>query len=48
MSHPSVSLVVPVFNGARYLREALDSLVGQTYRPLEILVMDDASTDETP
>jgi len=39
---------VPVYNGARYLREALDSLVRQTHPPLEILVMDDASTDGTP
>ena len=46
-SAPLVSIVVPSFNGARYLREALDSLVGQTYPRTEILVMDDASTDET-
>jgi glycosyltransferase involved in cell wall biosynthesis len=39
---------VPVYNGARYIREALDSLLNQTEPALEILVMDDASTDETP
>src|SRR5262245_46403552 len=43
-----VSVVVPVWNGARYLRESLDSILAQTYRPIEVLVMDDASTDETP
>jgi glycosyltransferase involved in cell wall biosynthesis len=43
-----VSVVVPVYNGAAYLRESLDSLLGQTYANVEILVCDDASTDETP
>jgi glycosyltransferase involved in cell wall biosynthesis len=37
-----------VFNGERYLRESLDSIVAQTYPDIEILVMDDASTDGTP
>lgn len=43
-----MSIVVPAYNGAPYLREALDSIVGQTYPRTEVLVMDDASTDETP
>jgi len=42
-----ISCVVPVFNGERYLGEALDSILSQTYRPLEILVVDDGSTDGT-
>ncbi|HUQ84463.1 MAG TPA: glycosyltransferase [Gemmatimonadaceae bacterium] len=48
MSRPLVTVIVPVYNGARYLRESLDSIVSQTYQPLEIIVLDDASTDETP
>lgn len=40
-----VSVIVPVFNGARFLRECLDSLVAQDYSPLEIVVVDDGSTD---
>jgi glycosyltransferase involved in cell wall biosynthesis len=36
-----------VFNGERYVREALDSILAQTYRPLEIIVADDGSTDAT-
>src|SRR5260221_12749047 len=47
-STPLVSIVVPVFNGARYLRESLDSIVQQSYPRIEELVMDDASTDATP
>lgn len=44
---PKVSIVVPVFNGARHLRECLDSLLAQTWKDKEIIVMDDASSDAT-
>lgn len=47
MNSPSVSCIVPAFNGERYLREALDSILAQTYRPLEVIVADDGSTDAT-
>jgi len=42
-----ISCIVAVFNGERYLKEALDSIFVQTYRPLEIIVVDDGSTDGT-
>jgi glycosyltransferase involved in cell wall biosynthesis len=45
---PLVSIVVPVFNGERYLAESLDSILGQTYPRLEVIVVDDASSDSTP
>ena len=43
-----ISCIIGVFNGKRYIREALDSILAQTYLPLEILVADDGSTDGTP
>ena len=43
-----VSIVVPVFNRPRFLVEAVESALVQTYRELEVVVVDDASTDETP
>lgn len=46
-SGPLVSVIVPVFNGEEWLSTALDGLVKQTWRNLEILVVDDKSTDST-
>lgn len=45
---PLVSIVLPVYNGARYLPEALASIVAQSYPHWELVCVDDASTDETP
>jgi glycosyltransferase involved in cell wall biosynthesis len=45
---PLVSFLLAVHNGARYLGTAVDSVLGQTVQDLELIVIDDASTDETP
>lgn len=42
-----ISVIVPAYNVEKYLRRCLDSLVYQTYPHLEILVIDDGSTDGT-
>lgn len=44
---PRVSVAVPVYNGHRYVRATLDSLLAQTYQDFELIVCDNASTDET-
>ena len=45
---PLVSIVLPTYNGERYLRESLDSIIAQDYAHFELIIVDDASTDETP
>lgn len=47
MSAPSVSIGLPAYNGERYLRVAVDSILNQTLRDLELVICDNASTDST-
>src|SRR5262249_59293001 len=44
---PTISVVIPCYNGARFLRETLASVLAQTLPPLEVLVIDDGSTDDS-
>jgi len=46
-SDPRASVVIPVFNGERYLAEAIESVLAQTLHPLELIVVDDGSADGT-
>jgi len=46
--YPLISIVIPTYNRAAYLRQAIDSALGQDYPNFEVIVVDDGSTDETP
>ena len=46
-SQPFISVIIPVFNGEAFLAEAVESIQQQDYHPLEIIIVDDGSTDGT-
>ncbi len=48
MGSATVSVVIPAFNAAGYLPEAIECALGQTLPPHEVVVVDEASTDDTP
>jgi glycosyltransferase involved in cell wall biosynthesis len=44
---PLISIIIPVYNGAQYIKDAVENVFGQTYKNIEIIVVDDGSTDGT-
>jgi glycosyltransferase involved in cell wall biosynthesis len=48
LTQPAVTVLMPLYNGEPYLREAIESILCQTFREFELLVLDDASTDAGP
>lgn len=47
MSTPLISIILPIFNQAKYLAEAIESILNQTFTDFELLIIDDASTDSS-
>ncbi len=47
MKKPLISVIIPAYNGEKYLAEAIESIHRQNYSPLEIIIVDDGSTDKT-
>ncbi|MCR5223874.1 MAG: glycosyltransferase [Bacilli bacterium] len=48
MSKPLISVIVPIYNVEEYLNKCVDSIIGQTYKNLEIILVDDGSPDNCP
>ena len=44
---PKVSVIIPNYNHARFLRQRIESVLGQTYQDFEVILLDDCSTDES-
>jgi glycosyltransferase involved in cell wall biosynthesis len=47
VKQPLISVIMPVHNGEKYIKEAIDSIINQTYKNIELIIIDDCSTDQT-
>ncbi len=46
--HPLISIILPTYNGSRYLSESINGIIDQSYTNWELIIVDDGSTDSTP
>ena len=46
-NQPLISVIIPVHNGGKHIEKCLDALIASSYSPIEIIVVDDGSTDDT-
>ncbi len=47
LEYPLVSICMPVYNGARFLSYTIDNILAQSYRNIELIIVDDGSTDDS-
>lgn len=47
MSNPKITVLMPVYNGEKYLNEAIDSILNQTFKDFEFLIINDGSIDKS-
>lgn len=47
MDKPIITILMPVYNGEKYLREAIESILNQTFKTFEFLIINDGSTDDS-
>ena len=45
--NPRITIIMPIYNVGKYLRESINSILNQTYRDFELLILDDCSTDNS-
>ena len=45
---PLLSIIIPNYNNEMYLKDCFDGIVKQTYRPIEVVIVDDCSSDNSP
>ena len=47
MNRPLISIIIPVYNAERYIRRCIESVLSQTYKEIQVILINDGSTDNT-